>query len=239
MPAYKNSYIWISLVILIFGAIFIPMIVERVKSGTVVEDTRMNSGGELAYITRNGEKRRVPDFNLLNQDSLWISNEDFLGKVYVAEFFFTTCPTICPVMTRNLVALQDEFKNQPDFGVAAFTINPEYDTPMRLKKYAEKYGITDLDYHLLTGPRDTIYDLANAGFNIFAAETPEVPGGFEHSGLFALIDKEGYIRSRYDAFGNPLVYYSGTITEEQGTDPEGNREQMSWLKEDIQKLLNE
>ena len=242
MAAYKNSYIWISLAIFIFGVIFIPMIVQRIKSGDVVEDTRLNvseSPEQLAYITRNDQRRQVPDFNLLNQDSLWISNEDYLGKVYVAEFFFTTCPTICPVMTKNLVDLQNTFREDPDFGVASFTINPEYDTPMRLKQYAEKYEITDMDWHLLTGPRDSIYHLANAGFNIFAAETPDVPGGFEHSGLFALIDKQGFIRSRYDDFGNPLVYYTGTITEEAGTDPEGNREQISWLKEDIQKLLDE
>lgn len=239
MPAYKHSYIWISGAILILGVIFIPMIVERVKSGSVVEDTRMNKSESLAYITRNEQKRKVPEFALLNQDSLLITDDDYLGKVYIAEFFFTTCPTICPIMTKNLVALQNEFKDEPDFGVASFTINPDYDTPFRLKKYAERYGITNMDWHLLTGPRDSIYALANAGFNIYAAETPNVPGGFEHSGLFALIDKEGYLRSRLDSFGNPIVYYTGTITEEEGRNEDGKQEEISWLKEDIKKLLEE
>lgn len=193
----------------------------------------------LAYIVLNGQKRTVPPFALLNQDSLLITNDDYLGKVYVAEFFFTTCPTICPIMNRNLVQLQEEFREFEDFGVASFTINPDYDTPRVLKEYADQYGITDMDWHLLTGDREEIYELANVGFNIFAAETPGVPGGFEHSGLFALIDREGYLRSRMDDFGNPIIYYRGTITETQGTNSEGEQEQISILKEDIKKLLAE
>ncbi|MBT8223289.1 MAG: SCO family protein, partial [Eudoraea sp.] len=104
---------------------------------------------------------------------------------------------------------------------------------------ADQYGITDMDWHLLTGDREEIYELANVGFNIFAAEAQDVPGGFEHSGLFALIDKEGYLRSRLDDFGNPIIYYRGTIMESQGTNAEGEQEQISILKEDIKKLLEE
>ena len=165
--------------------------------------------------------------------------KSFEGKVYVVEFFFTTCPSICPLMSRNLVEIQDEFSAFKDFGVASFTINPEYDTPMVLKGYAEKYGITNLDWHLLTGDRDSIYELANKGFYIFAKENLEVAGGFEHSGMFALIDKDGYIRSRLDAANNPIIYYRGAITEEQGENQEGEKEQISILKEDIKKLLQE
>jgi len=142
-------------------------------------------------------------------------------------------------MTKNLVNLQEEFKDEADFGVASFSINPRYDRPHILKTYAEKYGISDLDWHLMTGEQDAIYDLANIGFNIFAAEVPNAPGGFEHSGLFALIDKKGYIRSRMDKFGNPIVYYRGAITQEQGQNEEGETEQISILKEDIKKLLIE
>ncbi|MGI9552028.1 MAG: SCO family protein [Aurantibacter sp.] len=242
MKKNNYTYVWVSLVILIFGIIFIPRIVERVKQGTVTESDRMNikSGDrELSYITLNGQKRRVPSFAFLNQDSLLVTDKDYLGKVYVAEFFFTSCPSICPLMTKNLVALQEEFESDENFGVASFSINPRYDTPHVLKKYSEKYGITDLDWHLMTGDQEVVYDLANGGFNIFAAEVPNAPGGFEHSGLFALIDKKGYIRSRTDKFGNPIVYYRGTITENQGKNDEGEAEQISILKEDIKKLLEE
>lgn len=237
----KYTYVWVSLIILIFGIIFIPRIVESLKMGDVVENDRMNTTsaeGSLSYVLLNGEKRRVPSFQFIDQDSLIITDKDYLGKVFVVEFFFTRCPSICPIMTKNLVSLQNEFENE-NFGIASFSITPDFDTPQVLKEYAEKYGITSIDWHLMTGNKEEVYDLANSGFNIFAAEMPEAPGGFEHSGLFALVDKEGFIRSRKDSFGNPIVYYRGAITKEMGENSEGEKEQISILKEDIKKLLGE
>ncbi|MDH7445358.1 SCO family protein [Aquimarina sp. 2201CG14-23] len=238
----KYSYVGISFVILVFGIIFIPKIINRIKDTSIVKNDRMSADNpvaneKLSYIKINGKPRRVPEFAFLNQDSLLITNHDYKGKVYVVEFFFTSCPTICPKMNRNLVYLQNELKEYDDFGVASFTINPKRDTPRILKKYAENYEITDPDWHLLTGEREDLYDLANAGFNIYAAENPEVPGGFEHNGYFALIDQEGYIRSRYDASGNPIIYYRGTIGLEEGKDENGEEEQITILLEDIKKLL--
>ena len=238
----KYTYVWVSLIILVFGIIFVPKIIERMKSDTVVENDRMNlkdNRAELAHIILNGKKRRVPSFEFIDQDSLVITDKDYLGKVYIVEFFFTSCPSICPIMTKNLVDLQEEFKTSNDFGVASFTITPEYDTPRVLKEYAEKHGITNLDWHLMTGNQEAIYALANTGFNIFVSEMPNAPGGFEHAGLFALIDKNGYLRSRVDEFGNPIIYYRGTITEDDGENSEGEKEQISILKEDIYKLLKE
>ncbi len=238
----KYTYIWVSLVILVFGILFIPKIVNTIKTGTVVENDRMNvkdNSGELSFVLLDGKKRRVPSFEFINQDSLLINNTDYEGKVFVAEFFFTSCPSICPIMNKNLVEIQNEFIDFDNFGIASFSITPEYDTPMVLKEYAERYGIIDLDWHLMTGDQEKIYTLANKGFNIFAAEMPDVPGGFEHSGLFALIDKNGYIRSRVDEFGNPIVYYRGAITPEQSANDHGETEQISILKEDIKKLLEE
>lgn len=240
MKKYKY-YIGLAVVVIIFGILVIPRIIDRLGDREVVDSNRLHhaSEQELAYVTLNGQKRKVPDFLFLNQDSLWISNEDYKGKVYIAEFFFTTCPTICPIMNQNLVEIQNEFSDFEELAFASFTINPDYDTPRVLKEYADSYGITDMDWHLLTGERELIYDLANSGFNIFVAEMPDVPGGFEHSGLFALIDREGFIRSRRDRFGNPIVYYRGTITQAQGTNSEGMEEQIGILKEDIRKLLEE
>lgn len=238
----KYTYVWVSLIILIFGIIVVPRIVERMKKGTIIQNDRMNRPPQkqgLSYITLNGVKRKAPSFQLINQDSLPITNADYLGKVYVAEFFFTSCPSICSIMTENLVKLQNEFKGQDDFGIASFTITPQYDTPRVLKEYAERKGVTDMDWHLLTGDKAVIYDLANSGFNIFAQEMPDAPGGFEHSGLFALVDRQGYLRSRLDKFGNPIVYYRGAITEEMGENDHGEEEQISILKEDISKLLEE
>jgi len=242
MKKNNYTYVWVSLIILIFGIIFIPKIVNRIQEGTVVENDRMHrkdNSGALAYVTLEGKKRRVPEFTLQNQDSLLISNRDYEGKVYVVEFFFTRCPSICPIMTRNLVAIQNALSEETDFGIASFSITPHFDTSRVLKEYAEEYGITNLDWNLMTGDREVIYDLANNGFNIFAAEVPDAPGGFEHSGLFALVDKKGYIRSRVDDFGNPIIYYRGTITETEGANAEGETQQITILKEDIKKLLEE
>ncbi len=238
----KYTYVWVSLIILIFGIIFIPRIIDRIKSGAIVENDRMNvkdNSGDLAFVTLSGKKRRVPAFEFINQDSLVVTNKDYEGKVFIAEFFFTTCPSICPVMNTNLVAIQNEFSESGNFGIASFSITPEFDTPRVLKEYAERYGIIDLDWNLMTGDQEKIFDLANSGFNIFAAKVDDAPGGFEHSGLFALIDKNGFIRSRVDNYGNPIVYYRGSILETRGSNSEGETEQISILKEDIKKLLEE
>ncbi|WP_025740991.1 SCO family protein [Aquimarina pacifica] len=238
----KYSYVGISFIILLFGIIFVPRIVKRVKGSSVIKNDRMSANNpvaneKLGYIKLNNIPKKVPDFAFLDQDSILITNHDYKGKVYVVDFFFTSCPTICPRMSRNLVYLQDQLKEYENFGVASFTINPKHDTPRRLKKYAENYKVTDPDWHFLTGEREDIYELANAGFNIYAAENPDVPGGFEHNGYFALIDQDGYVRSRYDASGNPIVYYRGTIGIEEKMDENGEEEQVSILLEDIKKLL--
>ena len=244
------SYAGIAFIILVFGIIFIPKIVNRIstdditREGSRSEDVTTNKiskskKSDLAYLEINGEPKKVPAYSFTNQNGETITNEDFLGKVYVVEFFFTTCPTICPIMNRNLVEVQNHFKDFENFGVASFTINPEVDTPQVLKAYADHYGITNPNWHLMTGNEDAIYKLANEGFNLYTAKDETVEGGFEHSGNFALIDKEGYIRSRKDSFGNPLIFYNGLIPEADGTDEEGIPQEITILKEDIAKLLKE
>lgn len=240
----KYTYVWVSLIVLIFGIIVIPRIVNRLSDGSVVENDRLNTSSEienekLGYILLNGKRRRVPSFQFINQDSIQVSDTDYLGKVYVVDFFFTRCPSICPVMTTNLVNVQKHFENEDDFAIASFSITPKFDTPEVLREYQEKYNIQEGNWNLMTGDQAAIYDLANAGFNIFAAEMPDAPGGFEHSGLFALVDKEGYLRSRIDEFGNPIVYYRGAILEEKGTNDHGETEEIGILKADIKKLLEE
>lgn len=239
----NTSYIGISLIILIFGIIFIPKIVDRVSNNDVVKSDRLNVNkkagdpGKMMYIEQYGEKKKVPEFSFVNQDGDTITNEDYLGKVYVIEFFFTTCPSICPIMNRNLVEIQDEFKGESDFGIASFTIDPAHDTPEVLKEYAANYGVTNPNWHFLTGDRERVYEMANTGFGIFADEDKTVPGGFAHSGLFALVDKEGYVRSRADKFGNPIIYYRGHVERNQSV-LEGEEEpQINILIEDINNLL--
>lgn len=205
----NKSYIGISFIILIFGIWVVPKIVGRFQKS------------DLLVI---GE---APKFELTDQNNKKISNKDYEGKVYVLEFFFSTCPTICPKMNENMLKLQKEFYGNPDFGIASITINPENDTPQVLKEHADKLGVKNYNWHLLTGKRDYIFNVAKE-FKLYAGVNPEVAGGFEHSGMFALVDKDGNIRSRKDSFGNPILYYDGL--EDSGVQA---------IKEDIKKLLEE
>lgn len=206
----NKSYIGISFIVLIFGIWAVPKIVAKFQKSDLVEIGP------------------VPTFKLKDQNNKTISDEDYLGKVYVVEFFFTTCPTICPKMNESMLQLQNEFYGNPNFGIASITIDPSKDTPQVLKEHADLLGVKHYNWHFLTGDKDYIYSLANKGFNLYAGENNKAAGGFEHSGLFALIDKEGKIRCRKDAQGNPILYYDGL-------DAAG----VEAIKEDIKKLLEE
>jgi protein SCO1/2 len=131
-------------------------------------------------------------------------------------------------MNESMIDIENKFFGNPNFGIVSITINPETDTPKVLKEHAKKLGVKSSNWHFLTGDKEYIYGIANKGFNLYAGENSKVNGGFEHSGLFALIDKKGYIRCREDKFGNPTLYYDGL--EKSG---------VVAIKEDIKKLLNE
>jgi protein SCO1/2 len=206
---------------------------DRIENQSINDTKRLSKSDELSFIKLNGEKRKVADFLFLNQDSLFISNQDFNGKVFVAEFFFTRCPSICIEMNKNMKILDELYGDRDDFGIASFTIDPENDTPTTLKKYSELIEVKSKSWHFLTGDKEDIYELSNKGFNIFSSINEAVEGGFEHQGFFALIDKDGYIRSRANNFGTPIVYYSGITIENE------NVQGIEMIKEDIEKLLNE
>lgn len=206
----NKSYIGISFIILIFGIWAVPKIIAKFQKSDLVEIGP------------------VPAFELTDQNGKKISDKDYLGKVYVVEFFFSTCPTICPKMNQSMLQLQDAFYGNPNFGIASITIDPAHDTPAVLKGHSDLLGVKHYNWHFLTGDKEYIFNLANKGFNLFAGENNKAAGGFEHSGLFALVDKEGKIRCRKDAQGNPILYYDGLETSS-----------VEAIKEDIEKLLGE
>ncbi|MGY5352489.1 SCO family protein [Wenyingzhuangia sp. IMCC45533] len=225
------SYIGIAFIILLFGV----FVVRNYKHHMSPRNTRLNHVAEklpassgLEYLVINNKAKKMPEFNFTNQNNQMISNIDYKGKVFVVEFFFTTCPTICPVMNKNMLTLEKDYGHRDDFGIASFTINPSIDTPIKLKKYAEDYGVTSLNWHFLTGDREVLHQMANKGLNIFAGINPNVAGGFEHQGFFALVDKNGYLRSRKDPYGNPKIFYQGLDIKE-----------VDLLREDIKLLLEE
>lgn len=225
----NKSYIGISLVILIFGIYAIPKIVDRIQNNGVVK------GGRLDKVNTNSKETEslikigpAPKFELTNQDNKTITNETYKGKVYVLEFFFTTCPSICPKMNASMLDIEQNFFGNPNFGIVSISIDPENDTPEVLIAHAKVLGSKSSTWNFLTGDKDYIYNLANKGFNLYAGENSKVNGGFEHSGLFALIDKNGNIRCRKDDFGNPILYYDGL-------DKNGVKD----IQQDIKVLLNE
>ena len=225
----NKSYIWISLVILVFGIYAVPKIIDKIENNEIVKGDRLdkvsNSSNEDGKLEKIGP---APKFELLNQDNLKISNETYKGKVYVLEFFFSTCPSICPKMNQSMLQIEKTFFGNPNFGIVSITIDPEHDTPAVLKEHREFLGVKSSNWNFLTGDKTYIFDLSNKGFNLYAGQNSKVQGGFEHSGLFALIDKNGSMRSRKDEFGNPILYYDGL-------DKKGVRD----IQQDIAILLKE
>ncbi len=168
---------------------------------------------------------KAPSFCLTNQYNKQICNKDFEGRVWVADFFFTSCPTICPIMTTNMVAVQNAFSDN-SIGIASFSIDPYTDSPEVLQTYAKEKGIHSPYWHLLNGDKEIVYHIANDGFNIYAKEGNK-PENFEHSGLFALVDTQGNIVCRKDNTGKPIIFYNGMT-----------KEGINMLIEDIKKLKN-
>ncbi|OSY88836.1 photosynthetic protein synthase II [Tenacibaculum holothuriorum] len=215
MKKSKYSYVGISFIVLLFGIYSVPKIIKHFKKADLH--------------TFN----KVPDFEFINQNGKTITNKDYDGKVYVVEFFFTTCSTICPIMNKKMVTIQNEFLGNPNFGIASFSINPDTDTPDVMKSYASHYGINHKNWNLLTGkPDDVVFKLSNDGFKLPVGIGDETHDGFYHSGMFALVDKDGNLRSRYDEHGNPIAFY-------RALDEHGLSDQIQELKEDIKLLLNE
>ena len=230
----KYYLIPLSLILIIISLALFPTLIDRVKNSRIIENNRSSESSPLSYIVLNGKAKKVPPFLMTNQDNLLIGNEDFIGKVYLVEFFFTSCTTICPMMNKNMKSLENSFGSREDFGIASFTVDPDNDKPEVLKKYSELYEVFSKNWHFLTSDKETVFKLSNEGFNIFSSINPKVRDGIEHQGYFALIDKKGYIRSRTDSYGNPIVYYLG-IDQENSESIQGTE----MLLEDIPKLFKE
>ena len=176
-------------------------IVERMEGESATTDT-------IPYT--------IPAFKMVNQEGDTISEESVDGSIYVADFFFTSCPTICPKMKQQLLRVYEKFEENPKVKILSHSIDPRHDSVSVLKNYADKLGVSAPKWHFMTGEKDSIYSLAKA-YMIPAAEDPEAPGGYMHSGAFLLIDENRHVRGVYD-----------------GTDPES----VDKLLRDIQTLLD-
>ena len=141
---------------------------------------------------------QIPDFEFINQDSVKITQKDFAGKIYVADFFFTTCPTICPKMKTQMLRIFKKFKDNPKVAILSHTIDPRHDTPVVLKEFSKNLGIQNSMWTMVTGDKAKIYEIGQKSYMVSATDDPSQPGGIVHSGAFILVDKNRHIRGVYD-----------------------------------------
>ena len=202
--------------------LLLPLIALAISCGAPSEKT-----SEIAELPILGERyvddnqdtvyHSIADFAFVNQVGDTIRKEDMAGKIYVADFFFTTCPTICPVMKKEMLRVYEQFKGDPNFRILSHSIDPSHDTQAVLKDYAEKLGVPDAaTWNFLTGDQEKIFEIGQTSYLTTTMADDMEPGGFLHSGAFLLVDQQGRIRGVYD----------GTKTE-----------QVDRLLADIPKLL--
>jgi protein SCO1/2 len=170
---------------------------------------------------------QIPPFGFTNQYDTTVTSQDLRGQLYVANFFFTSCPTVCPAMNYQVQQIQERFENYEQFRILSFSVDPEHDTPAVLRDYAQKMKAQPGRWHFLTGPKDSIYNTAPDYF-LNALEDSAAPGGFMHSQYLVLVDWQGRIRSRRDDRGNLKGVYDGTSQTE-----------VNKLKDDIKVLIAE
>lgn len=172
----------------------------------------VNENGDTAYFS-------IPPFEVTNQDGETVTNESLKGNIYVSEFFFTSCPTICPIMTGQLMRVHEKFKNEERLKIVSFTLDPDYDTPEKLKDHAKRLGINTNQWWFLNDKKSETYELAQKGYFVTALEDSAEPGGIVHSGKVSLIDGDGHIRAYYDgtveADVNVLINDIATLLEEK------------------------
>lgn len=162
--------------------------------------------GEREVVAKEVDGKKVADtvyhtiapFKFVNQDSAFVTNETFKDKIYIADFFFTSCRTICPKMKTQMLRVYDSIQSMPDVLILSHTIDPEYDTVGLLHDFADRLGVKTEKWHFVTGVRDSIYNIAQTSYFATAMVDQTEPDGFIHSGAFLLIDKQGRIRGKYD-----------------------------------------
>jgi protein SCO1/2 len=182
------TYSRISLLIALFTVLVVLI------SGGCKEEGDLPILGNTAEVDGQKVYHQIRDWTYLNQDSIQVTNKDLGEYVYVADFFFTSCPSICPRVAKEMLVIYEEFKDEPRVKLVSFTIDPKRDTPTKLKLYSSNLDVNSDKWWFLTGDKGETLELANDYF-IAALEDQDSPGGFDHSGKIVLVDKEGHIRS--------------------------------------------
>ncbi len=193
----KKYYLFLgTLLLLIFISIFV--LTKPRKILPIYNPRDVNPELVDSTVQHLGYNNKIADFAFTNQNGKIISQKDYEGKIYVADFFFTTCPTICPKMTDNMVWLQNEIKNNEKVKLLSFSVTPDIDSVPVLKKYAIEKGVLDSKWNLLTGDKKDIYYLARKSFLVVKTGSPEEMYDMVHTENFVLVDQKNRIRGFYD-----------------------------------------
>ena len=183
------------LALILFGCLLaacqdkpLPILGER-KTSTSIKDGK--EVVDTIYFT-------IPNFKFVNQDSQWVTNATFANKIYITDFFFTTCPTICPIMKTQMLRVYEKFKDNPKIAFLSHTLDPKHDTVALLKDFAKKLNADTQKWHFVTGDKDDIFNIAQTSYLVSALTDPNEPGGIVHSGALILIDSKRRIRGYYD-----------------------------------------
>ncbi len=147
---------------------------------------------------------KIPAFSFLNQDSVTINEKKFDNQIYVANFFFTHCPSICPTMQRNLLKVYEKYKGDKRIAFLSHSIDFKYDSPSVLKSYADKLGVDNDQWQFVTGSKKDVYGIAE-NYLVYTKEDASVPGGYDHQGYLVLIDQHKHIRGAYDGTNDDQV----------------------------------
>lgn len=197
LKKYKILIISITVLSVIILTLFINALTPR-KTLKVYNPSDVNPelvDTTIQYIARD---HRIADFAFTNQNGKTITQDVYKGKIYVADFFFTTCPTICPKMTTNMAWLQDKIKDMPDVMLLSHSVMPDIDTPAVLKAYAKEQGVIDSKWNLVTGDKKDIYYIARKSYLAVKTSTSDELYDMVHTENFVLVDKEGRIRGFYN-----------------------------------------
>lgn len=200
MLTFFKKYKFFVVVLVVLSAIIITVIYQILKPKEMLKIFQpADVSTELVDTTLHYVKKyhTIADFSLTNQNGKTITQDDYKNKIYVADFFFTTCQTICPIMTDHMVEIQETLKNDDDVLLLSHTVTPEIDSVAQLKKYAMEKGVNDAKWNLVTGDKKEIYDLARKSY-LAAKDVPFSENDLVHTENFVLVDKKKRIRGFYD-----------------------------------------
>lgn len=199
--AFLKKYRIFIVTMVVFAATFLTAaytLLKPEKSLPYYNPVDVNPELADASVWHVGRNHRIADFSFVNQNGKTVTQNDYEGKIYVADFFFTTCQTICPVMARQMERVQEAIRNNPDAMILSHSVTPEIDTPEVLKAYAEKHHVDSRKWNLVTGDKRKIFEIARRSYLAVKTDTEAEMYDMVHTENFVLIDRDRRIRGFYD-----------------------------------------